>query len=66
MTRSFQPADPNLQKHSLNLFRGDYERIQELNPDIGAAVVIRSIVRKWIEQCESTQTPNLNPPEIQL
>lgn len=46
-------ANDDLQKHTLNLHRGDYQRIQELFPDIGAAVIIRCIVRKFLKQVET-------------
>lgn len=42
----------DLSKHTLNLFPGDYARLQELYPDIGAATIIRRIVRKFLEQVE--------------
>lgn len=50
-----------LQKHTLNLFAGDYEKLQSLYPDHGAGPIIRSIIRKFIEQCESgvTTRPNV-------
>lgn len=41
-----------LQKHTLNLFSGDYARIQALYPDVGAGPIIRRVLRKFIEQCE--------------
>lgn len=43
-----------LQKHTLNLFAGDYRKLQELYPDVGAGVVIRRIVRKFIEKLETS------------
>lgn len=43
-----------LQKHTLNLFPGDYEKLQDLYPDLGAAVIIRRIVRAYIEKIEET------------
>lgn len=51
----------DLQKHTLNLFRGDYEKLQQLYPDHGAGPIIRSVIRKFIEQCESgaTATPSV-------
>jgi len=42
----------DLQSHTLNLCRGDYEKIQEMYPDVGAATIIRRVVRKFIEQIE--------------
>lgn len=37
-----------MQKHTLNLYEGDFERLQELYPEIGASMVIRKIIRKHI------------------
>jgi hypothetical protein len=53
------PSD-DLQKHTLNLFAGDYEKLQALYPDHGAGPIIRSVVRKFIEQCESAN-PAVQP-----
>lgn len=44
--------EEGLQKHTLNLFPGDYEKLRELYPDVGASVIIRRIVRRFIEQIE--------------
>lgn len=46
-------SDPDLQKHTLNLFKGDYERLQLLYPDTGAGAVIRRVVRSFLEQVDS-------------
>jgi len=45
-------AEVDLQKHTLNLQRGDYARLQELYPDIGAATIIRRVVHAFIGQIE--------------
>lgn len=45
-----------LQKHTLNLYAGDYERIQSYYPDVGAAVIIRRVLRNFIEQIEKGNT----------
>lgn len=47
-----KPDSEGLQKHTLHLYSGDYERIRELYPDLGAAVVIRKIVRKFLVNIE--------------
>lgn len=39
-----------LQKHTLNLFPGDYADLQDFYPDVGAAVIIRRIVRAYVNQ----------------
>lgn len=43
-----------MQKHTLNLFEGDFEKLQREYPDIGAAAIIRRLIRKHLEDREST------------
>jgi len=38
-----------LQKHTLFLFEGDYEKIRATYPQLGAATVIRNIIRRFIQ-----------------
>jgi hypothetical protein len=58
-------AEDELTKHTLNLFAGDYAKIQACYPDVGAAVIIRRIVRSFIEKIEpgAAAEPNV---EIKL
>jgi hypothetical protein len=42
----------DLSKHTLNLFPGDYAKLQQFYPDIGAATIIRRIVRTFINRVE--------------
>jgi hypothetical protein len=42
----------DLSKHTLNLFPGDYAKLQQFYPDIGAATIIRRIVRAFVTQIE--------------
>lgn len=44
--------DADLQKHTLHLYAGDYERLGQLFPDVPAALVLRKIVRAHIESVE--------------
>jgi len=46
--------DEGLQKHTLNLFEGDYEKLKLLYPDVGAGAIIRRVVRRYIEQIEAS------------
>jgi hypothetical protein len=46
-------AKEELQKHTLLLNAGDYETLRSLYPDIGAAVVIRRIIRAFLDKIES-------------
>lgn len=48
-----KPRDGDLHKHTLNLFEGDYEKIQSYYPDTGAATIIRRLVRRFIQQVEA-------------
>ncbi len=50
------PKTEELQKHTLLLFEGDYRRLQEYYPEIGAAIVIRKIVRKHLTQLDGQLT----------
>lgn len=45
-------SETELQKHTLNLFPGDYAKLQQHYPDVGAAVIIRRIVHRFVEQIE--------------
>lgn len=46
----------DLQKHTLNLFRGDYDKLQQLFPDTGAGPIIRQLVRGFIVRTEADAT----------
>lgn len=55
------PKDEELQKHTLNLFPGDYDRLRDMYPDVGAGPVIRMIVRRFIEQVEAGTGEQFDP-----
>lgn len=46
------PKDENLTKHTMNLFAGDYAKLQQYYPDIGAATIIRRVIRAFVNQIE--------------
>lgn len=50
-----------LSKHTLNLYPGDYERLRDMYPDVGAGPVIRRIVRRFIEQVEAGTGETFDP-----
>jgi hypothetical protein len=41
-----------LQKHTLQLFAGDYAKLQELHPEVGAAHIIRNMIRTYIRKVD--------------
>ena len=45
-------SNEKLKKHTLLLFQNDYKRLQEHYPEIGAAVIIRRIVRAHLEKLD--------------
>ena len=51
-----KPPPEELQKHTLNLWRGDYQRLRELFPDLGAGYVIRKVVRNYILRVEADRS----------
>jgi len=46
----------DLQKVTLNLWRGDYAKLQLLFPDNGAGPVIRELIRDFIARVEAVET----------
>ncbi len=54
--------ESDLQKHTFHLYEGDYKKVQDLYPELGAAIVIRSIVRKFLIEIES----GLKVPTLQV
>lgn len=59
MGRPRLEPDQIKQRHTIILFRGDYEELAELYPDVAPAVMIRTIVRDHIRKCNSGKTPKL-------
>ena len=45
-------SDDALKKHTLNLYEGDYKRIGDHYPDVGAGTVIRKLVRTHLDKLE--------------
>jgi hypothetical protein len=40
----------SMQKHTLNLREGDYEKMAELFPDLGGGPAIRQLVSKFVDR----------------
>jgi len=55
-----------LQKHTLNLYAGDFDELQNMFPEVGASVAIRTLVRNYIESKRPTLSELPNIPEIVL
>lgn len=60
------PKAESLHKHTLNLYEGDYARLQSYYPEVGAGVVIRKIIRKHLEVLDSKSGSDVKvDPEVQ-
>ena len=46
-------SEQALRKHTMNLFAGDWETLQMLHPDVGAAEIIRRLVHGHIAKVEA-------------
>jgi hypothetical protein len=42
-------SDQPLQKHTLLLFEGDFEKLAELHPEVPKSIVVRLLVRKHLK-----------------
>jgi hypothetical protein len=51
-------------KHTLHLRTGDYQRLRDMFPEVGAAFVIRRLVSQFLDS--DKRTLNLEAEEIQL
>lgn len=57
----------DLEKVTLNLFRGDYSRLSTTYPQAGAALIIRRLIRKHLTDLESLRVnPGTNVPPADL
>jgi hypothetical protein len=45
-----QSKNNDLQKHTMNLRQGDYDKMQELFPKMGAGPAIRQLVSSFIDR----------------
>jgi len=42
--------DPSLQKHTMNLRRGDFDKMGELFPQLGPSKALRQLVQKFVDK----------------
>jgi hypothetical protein len=59
--------DIPISKHTLNLFEGDYQRLQDLYPKLGAGKIVRALVRAHLRKIEErTNQRNTTDLDIDL
>jgi hypothetical protein len=52
---------PKLTRHQILLHPGDYAAIQAANPEHGAALIVRALVRKYVQ--DKIEPTKLDLPE---
>jgi hypothetical protein len=61
--------DRPISKHTLNLFVGQLDKLQELHPRLGAAKVIRTLIEDHIRRNEEGAAQHFEPipePNVEL
>lgn len=51
-------------KHTLNLFAGQFERLQALYPRVGAAYAIRRLIEKHLDDTEAKAAAAVPEPKV--
>lgn len=55
-----------LQKHTVNLFAGDFARLGDLFPEADRSEVLRKILRDFIAKMENGAEKNVPEVEVEL
>jgi len=61
-----KPRIEDCTKHTLLLFTGDYKRLQDAYPELGAAQVIRQLVRAHLNKIDPPLKPSDLPTGVDL
>lgn len=57
----------DLQKHTLNLRRGDYDAIASYYPEVSTSIIIRRVISAFVDQIEAGGETSINAAvEIKL
>lgn len=57
-------SDKPLHKHTLNLYKGDMEKLQELYSNCGGGLIVRRLVRAHLLKVASVQEEKLSQKEL--
>jgi len=54
-------SDGPLEKVTLKLYPGDFARLRDFFPEIGASIVVRKLVRNYVQKLEGdTEVPKID------
>ena len=42
-----------VEKHTINLYEGDFDKLIEIHPKEGASLVLRSLLRQYLQNVEA-------------
>lgn len=59
-------SDIPLEKKIFNLYVGDWDKLRNWHPRVGAARVIRELVRRHINEVEARQRKTTVDPELEV
>ena len=48
-------SDVPVEKITLNLFVGDFDRLRDIHPRIGGSLVVRNLVRQYLRNIEEVE-----------
>jgi hypothetical protein len=58
-----KPSEVPITRHHVSLYEGQYARLQNMHPDLGAAAVIRKLVDDFLRRHDTPQPVKL---EVEL
>ena len=64
-------SDRPLQKVTLNVYRGDWDSLKDLHPEIGPSLALREILHAHVEGIKeqvarTAQLPTIDPAQLKL
>lgn len=57
-------SDIPLHKHTLNLYEGDMEELQDLYPEVGGGLIVRKLVRAHLRKVKAVQEERMSQREL--
>lgn len=55
-----------LQQHQVRLFAGDFEKLAEYYPKIGATVALRHLLRKHLKQLDEAVAQRVSTSDLEI
>jgi len=59
-------SDIPVEKVTLNLFKGDAEKVRELMPRLGLSFLARNLIRAWLNKVEGDASKKAEPISLDI